>query len=194
MLNACQMHVKLERTQISSFVTPACKQTRATREVARSASAREQHAQHKMKWVLCGNCFSARKNISIHVASKRTLFVWSWSDRGKVRQYLNASFLYFLGLYFCDICFQNRDEDWIFFVVLQVPSLVILWARLLRKAVKTHGMKKALASRSQFISFRGVVNWARRSRFLDIGCERQPCPCYRRWKVFPEYSPKRVGT
>ena len=119
-------------------------------------------------------------------ASVHRLF-WSWSDCGKVRQYLNASFLHFLGLYFCDICFQNRDEIWIFFVVLQVPSLVILWARLLRKAVKTHGMKKALASRSQLISFRGVVNWARRSRFLDIGCERQPCPWYRRWKVFMEW-------
>ena len=66
-------------------------------------------------------------------------------------QYLNVTFQHFLALYFCDICVQSRSEDWVFLVVLQVPSFVILWARRFRKAVKAHGMKKALASRSQRI-------------------------------------------
>ena len=191
MLNVCQTRADPDFLIChTSLQTNACHERGCSFSFCKRATCTTQ-SEVSFVWKLF---FLRGENISIHVASKRTSFVWSWSDRGKVRQYLNASFLHFLGLYFCDICFQNRDEDWIFFVVLQVPSLVILWARLLRKAVKTHGMKKALASRSQLISFRGVVNWARRSRFLDIGCERQPCPCYRRWKVFPEYSPKKVGT
>ena len=163
------MYVKLTWTHISSFFTPACEQTRVTRGVACPASATR--SEFYVEAV-----FLRGKNSSIHFASKRAAFVWSWSDRGRMRRYLNAIFLNFLILYFCDICFQNCDKDWVFFVVLHLPGLVILWARRRRKAGKAHGAKKALASRSQRISPKGVVNWTHRSRFFDIGWERQPCP------------------
>ena len=168
MLNSCQIRADPDfLICYTSLRTNACHERGCTFSFCKRATCTT-HSEVSFVWKLF---FCATKLL----ASNRTALVRSWSNRGRVRQYLNATFPHVLVSYFCDICFQSRDEDWIFFV-FQVPSLVFLWARRFRKAVTAHGMKKALASRSQNISFRGVVNWARRSRFLDIGWERQPCP------------------